>query len=69
MSIIVPPWTDSQVRMLGVYQTLDAFHPYTCGGLDCLASLIPTEDGWTCPDCDYVQMWAHAFSAGPWETP
>ena len=25
--------------------------------------LVATNNGWICPTCDYIQDWAHAFSA------
>lgn len=59
------PFTDDQVDSLNEYQTSDVCHPFTCGGEACRNVLVATNDGWTCPSCDYTQDWAHEFM-GNW---
>lgn len=63
-------WTLEQVDCLNAYQRHGRFHPFTCPnrGEDGhqmrhgdLGTLIATENGWVCPDCDYTQDWAHDF--------
>jgi hypothetical protein len=65
-----PPWTPEQVAALNRYQHGGWFHPFTCA--HCRDAdprwpspdehiLVATEDGWTCPTCDYTQHWAHGF--------
>lgn len=68
---ILAPWTPEEVAALNRYQSNVMYHPYTCGnrgdsghkqwGND-TGTLLATEDGWVCRDCDYTQDWAHAFS-------
>lgn len=75
MSSVTAPWTDEQVEALWAWQHSAYVHPYTCGNRDDNhphedefgdhGVLRPTNDGWTCPFCDYRQDWAHAFSFGP----
>lgn len=70
-------WTDNQVDLLNAHQSAGRFHPYTCPNRDedthnwrhgDLGVLVATRDGWTCPDCDYTQGWAHVTHALPaWE--
>ena len=57
------PFTKEQVESLNGYQEEGYFHPFTCGKDDCRQTLVATEDGWVCPDCDYKQNWAHEFMA------
>ena len=54
MSTILAPWTDEQVNLLKKCQKI--CHPYTCsgGGGPHHVDLIPTNEGWTCPECDRV---------------
>lgn len=65
-------WTEEQINALNELQTGKVFgHPYTCpnrgdghhhnNGND-LGCLVPTPNGWICPDCDYTQDWFHASS-------
>ena len=64
--IIYAPWTPTQVAALNRYQQLRQGHPYTCGSgrrtdehhLDGEGVLVATENGWSCPYCDYTQHWA-----------
>jgi hypothetical protein len=51
------PFTQEQVESLNAYQEAGVFHAFTCGS--CGATLVATEQGWKCPDCDYTQDWAH----------
>jgi hypothetical protein len=63
----VPPWTPEEVASLNGYQWSGVFHPFTCGNAECRAILVATESGWTCPDCEYRQAWAHQIMAnGAW---
>lgn len=58
------PWTAAQVRSLVKWQTGDfgyPVHPFTCARDHEWRNLVPTVDGWTCPQCDYTQDWAHDF--------
>ncbi len=58
MSTILAPWTDEQVELLKDRQKI--LHPYTCsgGGGPHHIDLIPTNNGWICPECgeDPVQL-------------
>lgn len=48
-------------------------HPFTCANRSeghpfrdgDYGVLVATVDGWTCPDCDYTQDWAHTFMLDP----
>lgn len=54
------PWTAEQVAALKRFQGDRSVHSFTCecGHID----LVPTEDGWVCPNgCGYTQNWAHSF--------
>jgi hypothetical protein len=73
MGQICAPFTPEQVEALNEFQTAGQMHPFTCAnrgdeghirreGSD-LGQLIATPNGWTCPDCDYTQDWAHDFMA------
>jgi hypothetical protein len=68
---IFAPFTDEQVNALNAWQENDHVHPFTCarrgqpGHLTWKGLLVPTTAGWICPDCGYVQNWAHAFMAKP----
>jgi hypothetical protein len=56
--IIKAPWSDKQVSELCRWQVNRSIHPFTCAR--CSHSiLIPTNDGWRCPLCDYRQDWCH----------
>ncbi len=60
--IVYAPFTDEQVRRLNKWQKSGKIHPFTCGGSDnCRSILIPTNNGWICPNCDYKQDWCHSF--------
>jgi hypothetical protein len=50
------PWSVEQVECLKRRQDDDNFHQYTCGN-DSRHVLVPTTDGWVCPECDYKQDW------------
>lgn len=61
-------FTSSEVESLNAYQKSNAFHPFTCGGdrtdekhLDGEGLLVATEEGFSCPYCEYRQLWAHDF--------
>ncbi len=59
-------WTPDEVKSLEGRQNCNFLHPYTCDS-GC-GALIPTEDGWVCPKCEYTQDWAHANDLnGEWE--
>jgi hypothetical protein len=63
------PWTEEQVKSLAERQACGAMHEYTCGECPGIkAELIPTPDGWFCPQCEkLVQDWAHRSDAdGEW---
>lgn len=62
------PFSQTTVRHLMVLQNRHDIHPYTCanrgngkhekiGGQTGI--LVPTADGWVCPDCNYTQDWCH----------
>lgn len=64
---IKAPWSIEQVEFLNNWQKNPRFHPYTCvyrgdGNHNMydgdLGSLLATENGWVCRDCDYTQLWA-----------
>jgi hypothetical protein len=72
MTPLKAPWSDDVVLKLSELQSGARYgHPYTCinrsdgnhhnNGHD-LGCLVPTTDGWICPDCDYTQDWAHESS-------
>ena len=72
MTAIKPraPWSDEQVEALNDYQQAGWMHPFTCGRCRDADTrwpspdqhlLVATNDGWTCPACDYTQDWAHDF--------
>lgn len=58
MPTIIPPWSEAQIAALTAHQQNTRVHPYTCV---CSGEvlLVPTRDGWLCPQCDYRQLWAH----------
>lgn len=72
MNIVHVPFTAEQVASLNGYQHAAWVHAFTCGGICTLRGglspeLIATVDGWSCPECDYTQDWAHEFMAdGSW---
>lgn len=55
-----PPWSDAQVENLKKRQLIKQLHPYTC---TCGETLTPTTNGWTCPGCDYTQLWDYECDA------
>lgn len=57
--MIKAPFTPEQVEALNNWQKAGIYHPYICGNEQCCQDLIATEQGWTCPCCDYKQNWAH----------
>lgn len=61
--IIRAPFTPQQVAHLNEFQQCPRVHPFTCGGCSNRDGLVATVDGWICPDCDYMQDWAHDFMA------
>lgn len=76
-NLIQPPWAAEQIEALDRYQKNVRVHPYTCGGdrddeahrryaiqhgQTDFGILVPTENGWACPVCDYKQEWAHRMS-------
>lgn len=67
MDQIKAPFTDKQVAGLNYYQKSGGFHEFTCGGKNHPSetdnTLIATNEGWICPNCDYKQNWAHSFMA------
>lgn len=64
MTAVRAPFTPDQVAALNRWQTTRPVHPFTCGNRDDHEGegiLTATPDGWTCPECDYAQDWAHDF--------
>ncbi len=61
MALSKAPWIDAEVHALNAWQDFGMVHPFTCGTDGCGQSLIATNDGWVCPDCDYIQDWAHTY--------
>jgi hypothetical protein len=66
------PFTESQVNNLIGWQESGLVHPYTCpdrgepGHFERngdKGTLVPTARGLLCPDCEYLQVWAHDFPA------
>lgn len=55
--IVKAPWTEEQVKCLHKRQKDVTKHPYTCGKSSSHGLLIPSQNGWSCPDCDYKQNW------------
>lgn len=53
------PWTTKEVEALNRHQKDSQFHPFTCPHHGDPRDLIATVGGWTCPQCDYTQDWAH----------
>ena len=79
---IKAPFTAEQVKALNDFQH-GPWHPFTCGTVGChqtiklknydrpfevSTTLIATEAGWICPNCDYTQNWAWDFMADPYWT-
>jgi hypothetical protein len=64
---VFSPWTVDQIACLKVRQDNVMLHPYTCGRDSQHGNLIPTRDGWTCPDCDYRQTWYFGKEWGGFE--
>lgn len=67
--IVDAPFTPVQVFRLRIWQETPWVHPFTCANRGDgkhrtdTGVLVPTGDGWICPDCDYTQNWAHDFMA------
>jgi hypothetical protein len=66
---VIAPWSPQTIAALVHFQRCGRFHPYTCredrhglngDGVQPRPVLVPTTDGWTCPDpgCDQDQHWA-----------
>ena len=53
------PFNQDQVASLNAFQQSGAFHPFTCAKGS--HTLVATPEGWTCPQDDYTQDWAHDF--------
>lgn len=75
--VLHAPFTPEQVQSLNDFQNEAPLHPFTCNGghlpkehvHDHEVVLIAHEDGWHCPECDYVQDWCWPFQAnGEWRT-
>jgi len=64
---VFSPWTPEQVACLKVRQGNVMIHPYTCGKNSQHDNLIPTRDGWVCPNCDYRQTWYLGKESGGFE--
>ncbi len=57
--LVKAPWTESEIRSLGLRQEDVSFHPYTCGL--CGSEITPCQNGWYCPECaQIVQNWAYS---------
>lgn len=76
MKKVEAPWKPGQVDRLNGYQESGVFHPFTCGRcrdadeswpLEDQHLLVATEEGWTCPTCDYTQTWAWTFMIDGWQ--
>lgn len=62
MAKITAPFTPEQVVYLEIWQQGIGIHPFTClHDHDGDRNLIPTERGWTCPQCSYTQDWCHDY--------
>jgi hypothetical protein len=65
-----PPWNRDQIESLNEFQQSGFMHPFTCPnnhGSNEARTLRATHNGWTCPNCEYTQGWAHDFMAdGSW---
>lgn len=64
--LMMTPWSAQQVEELNRSQGDGTHHGYTCPhdhGEDSRI-LLATEDGWTCPSCDYTQNWFRAGAIG-----
>lgn len=56
------PWNDEQISKLQNRQANATYHPYICGLCDNHIELVPTKDGWNCPQCNKVtQDWCHEY--------
>jgi hypothetical protein len=70
---LTAPFTRDEVWSLNAYQDAQIFHPYTCPNCDILRwgsnmRLVATALGWVCRNtrengCQYVQYWAHDWTA------
>lgn len=62
MGVIFAPWTDAEVNTLNQWQALAWVHPFKCRWPHRRDSkLVAMNDGWHCPRCKFVQLWAHDF--------
>ncbi len=62
--MVLAPFTLDQSLSLNAWQVAGFFHPYTCGNDSGHGLLMATVGaGWQCPDCDYTQNYALAWSA------
>ena len=58
-------FSEEEVKNLNDFQNSGNVHPFTCPNGH--GNLIATKEGWYCPKCDYVQLWAHDFmKSGDW---
>ena len=66
------PWTPEEVQLLNEFQDVKPMHPFTCGegksdAHDHEVILVAQEDGWHCPECEYIQDWCWPWMAsGEW---
>jgi hypothetical protein len=65
MNEIRPPWDAATVEALNAFQAAGRMHPFTCGNSSRHRTLVATENGWQCLDCEYTQNWAHEFMTDP----
>ena len=56
-------FTPDEVASINAFQQCGYFHEFTCLNGD---TLVATEDGLMCPNCDFKQEWAHDFMKN-WE--
>lgn len=55
------PWSEEVVEALNAFQDSGVMHPYTCP--ECGHMLVATHNGWICLHDEYLQTWAHPFTA------
>lgn len=59
-------FTDAEVAETNRYQNAGEYHPLTCGNGH--GTLIATNEGLICPECDYKQTWVHGWiKKGNWD--
>lgn len=76
-NVSIAPWTDAEVENLREWQTYGFVHPFTCPNRNNknkpkhriyendLGTLVPTNKGWVCRDCNYTQDWCHPIMLEP----